>query len=150
MTSGPQVVRPVLVVLGVDLEEKALVLVRPADRRFEREGCAANADRNVALPLAAALLVLSVDEVIAILQLARPQDLALAGLELIPALGDERLVGRPLGAVGRFGNLDRLAGEIADAKAVLRGRFGCDLFLLFFLLLLMDRIPRLLKACQVS
>src|SRR5579859_5041536 len=83
LSSRQEIVGPARTVAGVDAQERAAVLVGAAARRIELEGLATDAYWHVAFPLLAGLLVLCIDEEIAMLQRARPHHEALAVVEAI-------------------------------------------------------------------
>ena len=82
-----EVVGPARAVSGIDADERSAVLVRATARRAEFEGLAAHAHEHVALPFLARLLVLRIEEEIAMLQRARLHHEALPLVEAVPTLG---------------------------------------------------------------
>src|SRR3954463_6687903 len=89
LRSRPQVLRPSVELAGVDTEEHAAIVAGLAETMLDGEGLAADAYRDIALPFLAARLVLGIEQVIAIFQLARPQERAFAVIEFVPALRND-------------------------------------------------------------
>src|SRR5471030_228056 len=119
VSSRLEVVGPARAVAGVDADEGTAVFVGATAWRVQFERLAAHTHGHVALPLLASLLVLRIDEEIAVLQRARPHHEALAVVEAVPALGKvgTRRAALVTEVYGR-GKFDVLAASVADLEAL--------------------------------
>src|SRR5476649_1250640 len=118
VSSRLEVVGPARAVAGVDADEGTAVFVGATAWRVQFERLAAHTHGHVTLPLLASLLVLRIDEEIAVLQRARPHHEALAVVEAVPALGKVGPWRAALVAeVDRRGELGVLASCVADMEA---------------------------------